>query len=476
MQEISEERRLEADVVVVGAGLAGLSAARELKAAGLTVRLLEARDRVGGRVCNHPLGDGKVAELGGEFYGTKNTVIAETARELGIASYPTYDDGDRLMHHKGRLNRWRGFVPKINATALIDFGQAAQRLERMARTIPDDAPWDAPKALQWDSQTLWSWCRRNMATDDGRAVMSLMTEAALCVTPRDLSFLHFLYYSKVSGGLQYMLSVEGGAQQYHFEGGAQGIAIRIAEGLADELYHGAVVRWARQRSDSVVVGGPGFEVHARRLVMAVPIALSGRVAYEPALPGFRDQLTMKMPPGSAIKGVMVYDEPFWRADGLTGLVASPEGPVRATFDTSSRDGRPGVLSAFVVGSAARTMTRLPAAERRETVLRTCAGFFGSKVLAPRDYIEMNWMDEEFTRGCYHGCAATGAYTSFGPALRAPIGRIHWAGSETGIHQMGSMGGAVDSGRRVAREILALDARDPEPPELETVSAAREVRT
>jgi monoamine oxidase len=121
-----------------------------------------------------------------------------------------------------------------------------------------------------------------------------------------------------------------------------------------------------------------------------------------------------------------------------------------------------VLSAFVVGSAARTMTRLPAAERREIVLATCARFFGARALKPRDYVEQNWMDEEFTRGCYHGCAVTGAYTAFGRALREPIGRIHWAGSETGIHQMGSMGGAVDSGRRVAREILAVDAGEPAP--------------
>jgi monoamine oxidase len=459
IRHVAEERRLEADVVVVGAGLAGLTAARRLKAAGRTVCVLEARDRVGGRVRNHPVGDGKVVELGAEFFGGRNRLIAATARELGIGSYPTHDKGDRLMQHDGRLRRWRGFVPKIAAPALVDFAQAAQRLEKMARLIPQEAPWDAPNAAAWDGQTVWSWCRRNMATDGGRAVMTLMTETALGVTPRDLSLLHLLHYANCSGGLRYMLSVEGGAQQYHFAGGAQSIALRMAEGLAEELHHGAAVRSVERRRDSVLVTGPGFAARARRLVMAVPVSLSGRVAYEPPLPGYRDALTMRMPPGSVIKCVMVYDEPFWRADGLAGVAASTDGPVRATFDASPEDGRPGALAAFVVAGAARALTRLPASERRAIVVRACERLFGKRVRAARDYVECDWMDEQFTRGCYHGCATTGAYTAFGPALREPIGRIHWAGSETGIRQMGSMGGAVDSGERVARELLALDAGD-----------------
>jgi monoamine oxidase len=471
MRDVAEERRLEADVAVVGAGLAGLTAARRLKAAGRTVCLLEARDRVGGRVRNHPVGDGRVVELGAEFFGSRNTLIAATARELGIGTYPTHDEGHRLMHYRGRLGRWRGFVPKLPPAALADFGQAAQRLERMARTIPESAPWEAPKAAAWDGQTVWSWCRRNMATAGGRAVMTLMTETALGVTPRDLSLLHLLHYANRSGGLRYMLSIEGGAQQYHFAGGAQSIALRMADELTDELHHGAVVRRVERRRDSVVVAGPGFEAHARRVVMAVPVSLSSRVAYDPPLPGYRDQLTMRMPAGSVIKCVMLYDEPFWRADGLAGVVASAEGPVRATFDASPEDGRPGALAAFVVAGSARALTRMSAAERREVVVSACERFFGKRVRALRDYVECDWMDEEFTRGCYHACATTGAYTAYGPALREPIGRIHWAGSETGIHQMGSMGGAVDSGERVAREVLALDAGDAEPVRRPAVAGA-----
>jgi monoamine oxidase len=192
------------------------------------------------------------------------------------------------------------------------------------------------------------------------------------------------------------------------------------------------------------------------VVVAIPPALAGRIVYEPALPGFRDQLTARMPPGAAIKCLVVYDEPFWRADGMTGQASSLDGPVRVTFDGSPQDGTPGVLTAFVVGSAARAVTQLPEAERRAAVLGALAGFFGERARRPIEFIEQNWMDEEFTRGCYHGFAPPGVWSVYGPALRKPVGRIHWAGTETGVREMGSMGGAVDSGARVAREILALE--------------------
>jgi monoamine oxidase len=192
-------------------------------------------------------------------------------------------------------------------------------------------------------------------------------------------------------------------------------------------------------------------------VVALPPTLAGRIAYAPALPGFRDQLTQRLPAGAAIKCLAIYDRPFWRDAGFSGQVSCTDGPFRVAFDTSPASGSPGVLSAFVTGSAARALTQLARSERRAAVLDALARAFGRPAAAPTEFVEQNWLDEEFTRGCYHGFGPPGVYTAYGSALRAPIGRIHWAGTETGVHQMGSMGGAIDSGRRVARELLARDA-------------------
>ncbi|HVQ90399.1 MAG TPA: FAD-dependent oxidoreductase [Mycobacteriales bacterium] len=463
VRQVIDEPRLEADAIVIGAGLAGLTATRELADAGWTVRLLEARDRVGGRLKGYPLSDGKAVDLGGEYFGDKSTAIAETARSVGVRGFRTFDRGKRITYLGGRRFEYSGLFPvRMGPATLADFGQAVLKIERLARRVPPDAPWDARNARQLDSQTFWSWLRRNVATSTARAFLTMAVEAAYCAAPADLSLLHVLYYANASGGFRYLLEISGGIQRYRFDGGAHSIPAKLAARLPDELRVGAVVRTIEQRPDSVVVSGPGFQARARWVVVAVPLTLAGRIAYQPALPGYRDQLTQRMPAGAAIKCLAIYDEPFWRAAGLSGQLTSDDGPFRVAFDTSPADGSPGVLSAFVTGSAARTLTRLPRAERRTAVLDGLVRGLGRRAGTPVDFVEQNWLDEEFTRGCYHGFAPPGVYTAYGPALRAPIGRIHWAGTETGVHQMGSMGGAVDSGRRVARELLARAAGEFDP--------------
>ncbi|OLF17589.1 hypothetical protein BU204_10235 [Actinophytocola xanthii] len=448
---------MEADAIVIGAGLAGLTATRELKQAGWTVRLLEARERVGGRLKGYALGDGKAVDLGGEYFGDKSTLIAETARSVGVERFSTYDDGERVAFVNGKRFTYGGLIPlRLGPVALPDFGRAVLKIERLARRVPPDRPWTAPDAEKLDSQTFWSWCRRNVATAPARAFLTMAVEAAYCAGPADLSMLHVLTYANASGGFRYLLEVTKGIQRYRFDGGAHSVADKLAARLPDELRTGAVVRGIEQRSDSVVVSGPGFTARARFVVVAVPVTLAGRIAYTPALAGFRDQLTQRMPAGSAIKCLAIYDEPFWRADGRSGQVTSTDGPFRVAFDTSPADGSPGVLSAFVTGRAARTLTLLSPAERRSAVLDGLAKGLGPRAAKVVDFVEQNWLDEEFTRGCYHGYATPGTLTAHGPALRAPIGRIHWAGTETGVHQLGSMGGAIDSGRRAARELLARE--------------------
>jgi monoamine oxidase len=456
VRDIIENPKIEADVIVVGGGFAGITAARELKQAGKTVALLEARPRLGGRAFSRPIGGGKVIEMGAEFHGKSQRIIAETARSLGIDSYKVHDEGHRLIEWGGKLVRWKGMMPMLSPATLADFGQAALRIERMARKVPLDAPWEAPHAAQWDSETMASWTRRNLRTRGGRELMRLMIEAGLAASPADVSFLHVLYYSQGAGGFRAMTTVSGGTLERRFVGGSQNIALRLAESVADETYVGAVVRRVHHAGDHVRVSGAGFEAVGRRVVMAVPVPLAGRIEYDPPLPAYRDQLTQRLTFGSAIKCLVLYDEPFWRADGLTGMVISPKGPVRAVMDACPPDGTPGVLAVFITGPAAREVVRLTEGERRELVLRSLVRFLGPRAGRPYDVIEQNWMAEPFTRGCYHSYAPPGLYTAYGPALKEPIGRIHWAGAETVTAEYGAMGGAIDSGRRVATEIIGRE--------------------
>jgi monoamine oxidase len=448
----------DVDCAIVGAGLAGLAAARALVAAGRSVVVVEARDRVGGRTLNADIGDGKVVEAGGQWVGPTQHRIMALIRELGLETFPTHGDGDNLVEYRGRRRRYRGTIPRLSPLVLADVAQAQARLDRMARQVPLDAPWRAPKAREWDQQTAWTWLRRNTRTDGARALIQLGIEAVWAAHPGDLSLLHLLFYIHSGGGFDTLISTAGGAQQDRIVGGSQRIALRMAEELgAERILLETPVRRIARDGDGVTVG----DVRAERAIVAIAPALAGRIAYDPPLPGLRDGLTQRMPQGSVIKCHAVYDEPFWRADGLSGQVTSEQGPVKVAFDNSPPDGSPGVLLGFLEGDQARDLGTLAPDRRRAEVLACFARWFGPRAARPDQYLEQDWSQEEFTRGCYAGYLPTGAWTRYGRALRAPIGRLHWAGTETAMVWNGYFDGAVTSGERAAAEVLAA-LRSPQP--------------
>ena len=445
---------LESDVAVVGAGLAGLTAARELTAAGASVTVLEARDRVGGRTLNHPLGDGQVVEVGGQWIGPTQDRLAALADALGVATYPTYHRGEHLVEFEGSCRRYTGDVPKIGPHVLADVMQAQAKLERMAKRVPLDAPWTARGAERLDSQTFWSWMRRNVYTRGGRAMMEIAIEAVWAAQPADLSLLHVLFYTHSGSGLASLLGTEGGAQQDRFVGGSQLISLRMAEELPDgALRLSSPVRRIEHAPGGVTVHSDDTSVRAARVIVAVPPALAGRISYDPPLPGLRDQLTQRMPQGTVIKCMAVYDEPFWRERGLSGQALSDEGPAKILFDNTPQSGSPGVLLGFLEGDRARDWGARPAAERRDAVVRGFARIFGDRAARPEQFVERVWADEEWTRGCYGCYMPTGGWTRYGRVLREPIGPIHWAGAETATVWNGYMDGAVRTGESSAADVL-----------------------
>jgi len=444
---------VDVEVVVVGAGLAGLVAARDLIARGHSVAVVEARERVGGRVVNMPTADGIMLELGGQWVGPTQDRILALAEDLGETLFPTYDEGDNVVVYRGRHRRYRGAIPKLPAPVLADIGQAQLRLDRMAKSVSLDEPWGSPRAEEWDGETVETWLRRHVHTRGAREMLRLAVRAVFATEAADLSLLHFLFYSHSGGFLDRLLGVRGGAQESRIVGGSQVLATGLAERLG-VVRCGVPVRRVAQDDDGVTVEGEGLTVRARRVIIATPPVLAGRFEYDPVLPPWRDQLTQKLPMGSVIKCMAVYDEPFWRADGLTGQSTSDTGPVQLTFDNTPPDGQPGVLLAFVEGAHARELSRYAPHDRRGAVVSCLTRAFGPAAADPAEFLELDWAAEPFSRGCYGAHLAPGVLTQFGPALREPCGRIHWAGTETATVWAGYMDGAVRSGEDVAVAVAA----------------------
>lgn len=445
-----------ADVVIVGAGFAGLTAARELVARGRSVIVLEARDRVGGRVLSEPIGDGQVVDVGGQWTGPGQDRIRALGEAVGVESFPTHGaEAQHVEYRNGVRSVYSGPAPDTDPALLAEFIGAAQRLEEMAAEVPPEAPWTAPHAREWDAHTFQGWMDANLASEGAKSLMRMVIEAVYAVEPHDLSLLFMLFYARAGGGFMYLTGTEGGAQQDRFQGGAQLVAIRVAEELGDRLRLSTPVRRISQDGRGAQAEGDGFSVRGRRAIVAVPPALAGRIDYQPAMPPLRDQLTQRTPMGSVIKVNAVYEEPFWRAEGLSGRAVGDTGPVKFTFDNSPRGGTPGVLVGFIEGGDARSFSSAPDEERREAVLACLERYFGPPAARPSAYVERDWSKEEYSRGCYGAVFPAGTLVSCGAALREPVGRIHWAGTETATVSPGYMDGAVRSGERAAAEVLEL---------------------
>ncbi len=441
--------------MVIGAGFAGLTAARELTRAGATCIVLEARDRVGGRVHDRILADGTVLELGGQWVGPTQSRILGLLDELDIATEPTPTDGDALTIVDGVRLRHRGELPDDLGPGVRPAIDAAFRaLDELGDAVPLDAPWAAPDAERLDHTTMDAWLVANVEHAGARAFLLALVESLFVRPPVEISVLDFLVHTKAAGSLTEAMSVEGGTQQARITGGPQAVTQRLADELGKRVVLGDAVWRIRTTAAGVAVDSTLGTYDARRLIIAMAPLLASRMIVDPPLPALRDGLAHRMPHGSVIKVQAVYREPFWRADGLSGTGFSTHGPVSYIADGSPAGGQRGVLVGFIESRQARALADAPAERVRTVALDGLAAFVGDAARSPDAFFAVDWSADPWTRGCYSGHVAPGAWTSFGPALREPCGPIHWAGTETAVRMCGYIDGAVESGRRAAAEVLA----------------------
>jgi monoamine oxidase len=455
----------ECEVVVVGAGFAGLSAARRLAREGLDVLVVEANHRVGGRSFTDTTEAGFRIDRGGQWIGPTQHHLAALADELGVTTFPTFTAGQAVDLCDGQRHPYVGLIPTNDPAAAAEVVEYLLDLDLASFDVPLEAPWSAPDAAELDATTLHSHLMANVESRVGRDVVKVAVKAVFGTEVEELSLLFTLFYLHAGGGMSNLVRTTGGAQESRFHGGSQQLAISMADELGDRVLLGAPVTTVAHGPEYVNVtarlGDPGshtadhhqLEISARRAVIAMSPVLTARLTYEPPLPGRRDQLCMRMPMGSVTKVHALYDTPFWREDGLNGQIVSNVGAMSSTFDDSPHDGAHGAIVGFIAGNDCRIWEAAGPEARRHQVVHELTDAFGPKAAEPIEVVEQHWPGEQFTRGGPVAVASPGALTGFGSALRDPIGTLHWAGTETATEWCGYLDGAISSGLRAADEVL-----------------------
>jgi monoamine oxidase len=442
----------KSDVIVIGAGLAGLKAARELEAKGRSVTVLEARDRVGGRTMAGEIA-GEVIDRGGQWVGPAQKLLLKEAASLGIETYEQYQDGAQVLHFKGARRTYVGDTPKLPFLSLLELALLVKRWDSQMKTLPVGLPWTAARAREWDNQTLETWILRNVRTEGARTFARIVARAVFCAEPEQMSYLFFLEYLRSGHGVESLIGVKGGAQEAKFRGGAHAISRGLAASLKTPVTLEAPVRAVHQDENGVTVTTDKGEFSAARAVIAVPPVLASRIHFGAGLPPKRNALLQRMPMGSVIKVHVAYSEPFWRKAGLSGQAASDAHAFNVVFDQTPPDERVGILVGFIDGAHAVEMSAMGDNARREHVVSALVDYFGPKAAEPIAYDDQDWLKEDWSCGCYGAYMAPGVMTHVGDVIREPAGRIHWAGTETATEWAGYMDGALQSGIRAAAEIV-----------------------
>jgi monoamine oxidase len=442
-------------VIVIGAGLAGLSAAYDLHREGWQVTVLEARDRVGGRVHSlRSFSNGLVAEGGGEFIDKHHTRMLAFAKEFNL---PLGEVGS----WQGQSGDWGSYGGKaghqndINVWG-FDLGSEYQKiwaaLATLAKEVTDPAhPGSAPNARVLDKQTAADWINAQPVQTLAKRAFADHIRSEYTCEPENFSLLDLarnaaLYYS---GTDFYNVN-------YRVIGGNDQILRAIAAALPDVRMN-ARVGSIRNEVDEVFVtyeqDGSFQTISAAFVVLAIPLPTVRQIEFNPPLPVTHQNLVNEISYGAVTKVLIEYRKRFWKEHGWNGRLSTDQHIVMTWEATSHIDHEHGILTAYTGGDPGRKLSALSDEERIKLAVSVIEKIFPGSSALIENTATIAWINEPFTRGSYMALSP-GQVTAHWQTLFAPAGRLFFAGEHATLYQ-GFMEGAVESGQRAAKNIIEI---------------------
>jgi monoamine oxidase len=436
-------------VVVVGAGLAGLTTAWELARKGWEVTVVEARDRVGGRcrTFRRELDLGQVAEAGGEFIDASHKQLLGYAKRFGLKldDLNAIEGRDQLsdaVYVESSLYDHDAIVDESLQSELDRFDE---QLLRYARAIDMNDP--ARTGAGLDTRSAGDLLDELDLDPEARLIAEAGLRSEYTVEPEDLSLLFLVVLTAITKDL-----ADADVERYRIRGGNDQLPDAFANELRDAIRVKSPAESVEERGSFVRLIAGGERIDADYCVLAAPLPALRGVDLKAELPHSVRNAIGTLQYGNVVKTALQYDRRFWVDDGWSGD-ALTDLPIQATWDaTGSQSGDGGVLMTYSAGAGAGRFARPEPRARIGAAADQVAELFASDD-EPTAAATMAWGRERYSGGSYSAWAP-GQYTRFWPALRRPYGRVYFAGEHTDLYAS-YMEGAVRSGQRVAS---AIDAR------------------